>query len=166
LYKGINEFKKSYQPRINIIKDENGNLLADSQSVLNRWKNFFNQVLNVHGVHDFRQMDIHTAEPLVPEPSLVEVEIAVGKLKSYKSLGTDQIPAELIKAGGVTLTLYSEIHRLTCSIWNKEELPQQWKEYVILPVHKKGDKTDCNNYRGISLYQLPTKFYLTFFWPG
>jgi hypothetical protein len=80
LYKGINEFKKRYQSRINIIKDENGNLLADPQNVLNRWKNFFNQVLNVHRVHDVRQMDIHTAEPSVPEPSLVEVEIAIGKL--------------------------------------------------------------------------------------
>jgi hypothetical protein len=38
---------------------------------------FFNQVLNVHGVHDVRQLGIHTAEPLVPEPSLVEVEIAI-----------------------------------------------------------------------------------------
>jgi hypothetical protein len=37
LYRGINEFKKGYQPRINIIKDENDNLLADPQSVLNRW---------------------------------------------------------------------------------------------------------------------------------
>jgi hypothetical protein len=79
-------------------------------------------VLNVHEVHNVRQKDIHTAEPLVPEPSLVEVEVAIGKLKSYKSLGTDQIPAELIKAGGETL--YSEIHRLIHSIWNKEELPQ------------------------------------------
>jgi hypothetical protein len=42
LYRGINEFKKGYQPRINIIKDEKGNLLADPQNVLNRWKNFFN----------------------------------------------------------------------------------------------------------------------------
>jgi hypothetical protein len=67
-------------------------------------------------------MDIHTAEPLVPEPSLVEVEIAIGKLKSYKSPSTDQIPTELIKAGGETLCL--GIHKLTCSIWNKEELPQ------------------------------------------
>jgi hypothetical protein len=56
LYRGINEFQKGYQLRINIIKDENGHLLADPQSVLNRWKNFFNQVLNVHGVHDVRQM--------------------------------------------------------------------------------------------------------------
>jgi hypothetical protein len=80
LYRGINEFKKGYQPRINIIEDENGNLPVDPQNVLNKWKNFFNQVLNVHGVHDVRQMDIHTAEPLVPEPSLVKVEIAIGKL--------------------------------------------------------------------------------------
>jgi hypothetical protein len=86
LYRGINEFKKGYQPRINIIKNKNGNLLADPQSVLNRWKNFFTQVLNVYGFHDIRQMDIHVAEPLVPEPSLVKVDIATGKLKSYKSL--------------------------------------------------------------------------------
>jgi hypothetical protein len=48
-------------------------------------------------------MDIHMAEPLVPEPSLVKVEIAIGKLKSYKTPGTDNIPTELIKAGGETL---------------------------------------------------------------
>jgi hypothetical protein len=71
LCRGINEFKKGYQPRINIMKDENDNLLADPQNVLNRWKNFFNQVL----------MDIQTAEPLVPEPSLVKVEIANWKVE-------------------------------------------------------------------------------------
>jgi hypothetical protein len=59
LYRGLNEFKKEYQPRINIIKDENGNLIADPQNVLNRWKNFFNQVLNVHRIHDVRHMDVH-----------------------------------------------------------------------------------------------------------
>jgi hypothetical protein len=144
LYRGINEFKKEYQPRINIIKDEIGNLLADPQIILNRWKNFFNQVLNVHGVHNVRQKDIRMAEPLVPEGSLVEVEIAIGKLKSYKSPGTDQILAELIKAGGEMLC--SEIHKPICSIWNKEELPQQWKESIIIQNHKKVDKTDSNNY--------------------
>jgi hypothetical protein len=122
---------------------------------LNGWKNFFNQVLNVNGVHDVRQMDIHTAESLVPEPSRVEVEIAIGKLKSYKSPGTDNIPTELIKAGGETLC--SEIHKLICSVWNKEELPQQWKESITVPVHKKGDKTDCNNYQGISLLSTAYK---------
>jgi hypothetical protein len=94
-------------------------------------------------------MDIHTAEPLVPEPGLVGVEIAIGELRSYKSPGTDNIPAELIKAGGETL--YSEIHKTICSVWNKEELPQQWNESITVPIHKKGDETDRNNYRGISL---------------
>jgi hypothetical protein len=149
LYRGINVIKKEYQPRINIINNENDNQLADLQSVLNRWKKCFNQVLNIHGLHNVRQMNIHMAEQLVPEPSLVKVEIAVGKLKSYKSPGTDQILAKLIKAG--VETLYSEIHKLICSIQNKEELPQQWKESIIVPVHKRVDKTDCNNYRGISL---------------
>jgi hypothetical protein len=50
LYRGINEFKKGYQPRTNMIKYENGDLLADSQSILNRWKNYFCQLLNLHGV--------------------------------------------------------------------------------------------------------------------
>jgi hypothetical protein len=75
LFRGINKFKKGYQPRINITstKNEDGNLRADPQIVLNSLKNFFNQVLNVHGVHEVRQMDMHTAEPLVAQPSLVEV---------------------------------------------------------------------------------------------
>jgi hypothetical protein len=73
------------------------------------------------------------AEPLVPEPSLVEVEIAIGKMKSYKSRGIDQILIKLFKAG--VETLYSEIHRLICSIWNKGELPQQWKESITVPIY-------------------------------
>jgi hypothetical protein len=91
----------------------------------------------------------------VPEPTLVRVEIAIGKLKNYESPGADQIPAKLIKAGGETLC--SEIHKLICCIWNKEELPQQWKESIIVPIHKKGDKTDCNNYCGISLLSTACK---------
>jgi dihydroorotase len=96
-------------------------MFAGPHRVLNRWKNFFNQVLNVHGVHDVSQMDIHTAESLVPESSLVKVEDAIKKLKRYKSPGTNQFWAKLIKAGDETL--HSEMHKLIHFIWNKEELP-------------------------------------------
>jgi hypothetical protein len=51
------------------VKDENGDLLADSHNILNIWKNYFAQLLNVHNVSDVRQIEIHTAEPLVPGPS-------------------------------------------------------------------------------------------------
>jgi hypothetical protein len=121
--------------------------------------NYFSQILNVHGVSDVRQAEIHTAEPLVPEPSALEVELAIEKLKSPKSPGSDQIPAELIKAGG--WTIHCAIHKLIISIWNKEELPEEWKELIIVPIHKKGDKTYCNNYRSISLLQLRIKFCTT-----
>jgi hypothetical protein len=53
---------------------------------------------------------------LVPERRLVGVEIAIRKLKRFKSPGTDQIPAEMIKAGGKTVR--SEIHKLIHFIWN------------------------------------------------
>jgi len=54
-----------------------------------------------------------------------EVELAIDKLKSHKSPGIDQIPAELIKAGGRSICL--EIHKLITSIWKKEKLPEKWK---------------------------------------
>jgi hypothetical protein len=143
----MNDFKKGYHPRTIIVKDEKGDLVADSHSIMARWRNYFFQILNVHGVGDVRQEEIHTAEPLVPEPSVLEVELAIEKLNSHKSPGIDQIRAELIKAGGGTILC--AIHKLIISIWNKEELPEEWKESITVPTHKKGDKTDCYNYRGI-----------------
>jgi hypothetical protein len=154
LYRGIKDFKKGYQPRCNIVEDEKGDLVADSHSIVAMWRKYFSQLFNGHGVKEVGQAEIHTAAPLVPEPSATEVELTINKLKSHKSPGIDQILAELIKAGGRTICL--EIHKLITSIWRKEKLHEEWKESIIVPIHKKGDKTDCNNYRGISL--LPTTY--------
>jgi len=85
----------------------------------------------------------------VPKPSAFEVEMAPEKLKHHKSLSTGQIPTKLIKAGNITI--HSDICKLFNTIWNKEKLPQGWKELTIVPIYKKGDKTDCSNYRGILL---------------
>jgi len=84
LYRGINYLKKGYQPRCNIVEDKKGDFVADSHSIVVRWRNYFSQLFNVHGVKDVGQAEIHTAEPLVPEPSASEVELAIDKLKSHK----------------------------------------------------------------------------------
>jgi len=131
-----------------------GDLVADSHSILARWRNHLSQLLNIQEVNNVRQTELHTAEPLVSESSAFEVELAIEKLKSHKSPGTGHIPAELIKAWGRTIP--SGIHELIISIWNKEKLPEEWKESIIVPIYKKGDTTDCTNYRGISL--LPSMY--------
>jgi hypothetical protein len=102
-----------------------------------------------------RHTEIHTAEPFVPEPIAAKFEVAIRKMKRYKAAGSDQIPAELILAGGEIM--HSEIHKLIRLIWNKEELPHQWKELIVVHIHRKGDKTDSSNYRGISLLSTSHK---------
>jgi hypothetical protein len=57
LYRGINVFKRGYQPTSNFVKDENGDFLADSHNILNRWKNYFSRLPNVHRVSDVKQRE-------------------------------------------------------------------------------------------------------------
>ncbi|KAJ4426617.1 hypothetical protein ANN_26415 [Periplaneta americana] len=96
LYKGKKEFKNGHQPRVNVIKDENGDLLADSPSILNRWKNYFAQLLNVHrpNRNDWDEIEIQTTEPFIPEPTLSEVEIAIENLKKTSLQARDRTPAD------------------------------------------------------------------------
>ena len=79
--RNINDFKKGYDPRSNTVKDEKGDLVADSRSTLAGCRISFSQLLNVHGVNDVRQTEIHTAETLVPEPSAFGFELAIEELK-------------------------------------------------------------------------------------
>jgi hypothetical protein len=138
LYQGIRDFNKgtSLELIYEVVKDEKVDLVADSHSILARWRNYFSPLLNVRGVNYVRQTEIHTAEPLVPGPSTSEVELAIEKVRRHTSPGSDQIPAELIKAGGRTIRC--ENHKPIISIWNKEELPEEWKESIITPLYKKG----------------------------
>jgi hypothetical protein len=76
LYRGISDFKKGYQPRTNIVRDEMGDLITDSHSILARCGNNFSHLFNVHGFINVRQTEVHTTEPLAPEPSAFEVQLA------------------------------------------------------------------------------------------
>ena len=82
LCRSVSNFRKDYRPSTNRAKDEKGDLVTDCYS---SWRNHFSQLLNVHGVNDDRQTEIHTAEPLVPEPRVFWFEMAIGKLKRHES---------------------------------------------------------------------------------
>jgi hypothetical protein len=81
-----------YQCIANLIKDEKRDLFADTNKIVTRWMNYFCQVLTVQQVGLVRQTEIQTAEPFVSESSIFEAEVAIGKLKRYKSPDGDQIP--------------------------------------------------------------------------
>jgi len=89
-------------------------------------------------LNDDIQTEVHTAEPLVPELSVFEVELAIENLKCQKSSGSNQIPSELIKGGDRKICY--QIHKLIISIWNKEELQEEWKQSIVVPIYRKGDK--------------------------
>ena len=95
----------------------------------------------------------------MPEPSAIEFELAIEKLKSHKSPGIDQIPAEFIKTGGRTIR--SEIHKHFILICNKEELPEERKESVIIYIYKKDNNQIVVIIGVYHFLQLRTKFYPT-----
>jgi len=96
---------------------------------------------------------------LVPGQRAFEVEMIIEELKKTQITGYSSNSSELFKGGGRTTR--SEIHKITNYISIEEELSEECTESIIVPTYKKGDKTECNKYRGISLCQLRTKFYPT-----
>src|SRR6478609_337302 len=97
---------------------------------------------------------------LEKEPGILvsEVRMAIDSLKKNKAVGIDGISAEEIQAattekGSVVL------HHLCQSVWGSEPVPDEWKKAIIVPIHKKKDKMDCNNYRGVSILCHCSKVY-------
>lgn len=88
-------------------------------------------------------------------PSLKEVQDAIRNMNNNTAAGPDGIPAEILKAGGPDLLRH--IHALLLRVWEKEEIPAQLRDALIVSTYKKGDKADCGNYRGISLLSTTGK---------
>jgi hypothetical protein len=137
-----------------------GDILADPHNILNRWKNYFYHLLNVQwvgvlGRQKYRQQS-HLCHSLAPQ-----LEVAIGKLRRYKSPGADQIPAELIQAEGehCILRYISLLSRCgtkkNCLTSGKSQL-----SYLFTIFFKRKialDKTGCSNYQGISLLSASYK---------
>lgn len=94
--------------------------------------------------------------------------MAIGKLKKLQSSGTDQIQAEFILEG--SRNILSEVTQLFNSIWYRKEMLEEWNDSIIVLISKKIDKTDCSNYRGVSVwsvtYNILSNFLLLMFSPN
>jgi hypothetical protein len=133
---------------------------VDPQKILNRWRNYFCQLFSVHG-HGVRQTEMCA---ICARASASDVEVAIGKLKRYKSTSVDQNLAELIQAGGETFCL--EIYKLMKLTWNEEELPHQLRESVVVLSTERVIKLTVIIIGAYHCCQLHTKFYQTFFFVG
>ena len=139
------------------VRDEEGRMLRDIGRICETWVRFFRSLLNSKS--DMLDADIPNKLPQHPvasalgiEPTEKEIATAMKAMANAKAVGPDGLPAELLKLGlQQDRTILRELHRLTILIWRQGKVPQQWKDAVITVLHKKGDKTECGNYRGISL---------------
>ena len=146
--------------------DEEGRLLRDKGRIRERWVRFFRLLLNSKS--DMLDADIPKRLPQHPvasalgiEPTEEEIAPSMKAMANAKAVGSYGLPAELLKLGlQQDRTILRELYRLTILVWRQGKVPQQWKDAVITVLHKKGDKTECGNYRGISLVSHASKVLL------
>ncbi|KAI8516668.1 hypothetical protein Bbelb_052490 [Branchiostoma belcheri] len=136
------------------LKSEDGSILhKDEASIKARWKEHFEKLLNRESTVNQSTILLIPVYPLKKElaepPSLQEVEKAIKQMNNNKASGPDSIPAEVYKCGGPDLT--TRLHSILLRIWDEETLPDDLKNAVITVLYKKGDRSDCGNYRGIAL---------------
>ena len=112
------------------------------------WKEHFDKLLNTEDPKELiKTGNKETSEVEVEEITIEDVEKAIRNLRN-KAAGTDGIHSELIKYGGNKLL--SRIYDLVRQVWEEERIPEEWKETIIVPIHKR-DRGNCENYRGIAL---------------
>ena len=87
-----------------------------------------------------------------------EVEAAVQTVKRGKSAGVDNIPAELVQAGGEDVI--TALTTICNKIWQTGEWPTPWTHPLVITLPKKGNLQQCQNYRTISLISRPSKVML------
>ncbi|XP_048487060.1 uncharacterized protein LOC105395445 [Plutella xylostella] len=155
-YQELRSVKKGYQPTSQFLEDSEGNLVTDEDNRKDMWLKYFQELLNCPPV-DVQSLGIgedseNQAE--VQPPSIDEVVSAITRLKNNKCPGIDNITAEVWKHCGNEVQ--ARIHKLILKIWETERQPDEWNVGVICPIHKKGSRKRCSNYRGIAL--LPTVY--------
>ncbi len=106
--------------------------------------------------------DNNTNQPVIDEISTnymtkAEIQQAIKSIKNGKAGGKDEIIGELLKVD--ITTSVDQLQALFKAIWDQEEVPNAWKQGLIVKIPKKGDLTECGNWRGITLTSVPSKVF-------
>jgi hypothetical protein len=163
VYEGIRKLTGKSANQTSIVKDKDGSMITDADKVKTRWKQYFEELYNDPNPVDERilvELENNRDEEPTPSIMIEEVTRAIERLKTGKAPGIDNITAEEIKAATEGNGM-QVIFKLCKRIWDEEVFPKEWKRAIIVPVYKKKDKLDCNNYRGISLLCHSSKIMTT-----
>ena len=141
------------------LRDTDGTIIPDTESKMLRWRQHFSSLLNPAQRSSY---DLHL--PAAPpydanceSPTMDEIGRILKRLKHHKAPGEDGIPAEILK--NYSPEMLSAFQRLFETVWNAECCPADWSQSIILPIPKRGDRTQCANYRGISLINVLAKVF-------
>ena len=157
LYSITKKLAGKFQQQNKPIKDKEGNKLTNAEKQEKRWMEYFKELLNRSA--PLNTPDIQPAQNDLEidcnRPTKGEIKKAIKMLKNGKAAGPDGIPAEAIKADIELST--NVLYNIIGNIWEQGELPKDWREGHLVKLPKKGDLTDCSNYRGIMLLSVPGK---------
>ena len=149
--------RKSKEKQYNI-KDKEGNVLTEQEDIDNRWREYFDELLNAGDEQECQETD-DLEEEENDEITREEFEWALKECKNSKTPGIDEIPIELIKEGGI-LVQQNILKLLNRFYLEGVVVPEEWCKTLVIPIFKgKGDTGSCQNYRGISLIPHITKLY-------
>jgi hypothetical protein len=146
--------RKDYQQKV-ICKGEKGKILTDEKDILLRWQQYFQLLLDEPKPLEENE-NLEELED-IDKPTYEEMINIIRTIKNGKAPGTDNITVELIKNGGPELL--QRIFNLLMQIWDQERMPEEWEIGIICQIFKKGDRTDCSNYRGITLLNSTYKIF-------
>ena len=135
---------------VRVIKDENGNVMVNSEAVLKRWKEYFEKLMNQENNRDPRTEETEVVNEEVNCVSREEVKNALRRMKKGKAVGPDELPVEVWKC--MEKMGIKFLTRLFNRLLMGEQMPEEWRSSVLIPIYKnKGDAQCCGNYRGIKL---------------
>ena len=141
-----------------MIKDRDGNVLTGASSVMGRWKEYFEELMNEDNEREQRVEEVTVVDQEVAKISKDEVRRALKRMKSGKALGPDDIPVEVWKCLGEVAVEF--LTGLFNRILDGEKMPEEWRRSVLVPIFKnKGDVQSCVNYRGIKLMSHTMKLW-------